>query len=59
MKDLVQTNTSFRLGRLVFEMGGYAGHLPRKFISFHSLESDSNEKEARSTEGVENIHHSP
>ena len=35
-------------------MGEYAGELPRKFISFHCLESESNVPKDHSTEGTEN-----
>ena len=37
-----------------FEMGEYAGELPRKFISFHCLENESNVPKDRNTEGTEN-----
>ena len=37
-----------------FEMGEYAGELPRKFISFHCLENESNEPKDKNTEGVQN-----
>ena len=37
-----------------FEMGEYAGELPRKFISFHCLESESNVPKDHNTEGTEN-----
>ena len=37
-----------------FEMGEYAGELPRKFISFHCLENESNLPKDRNTEGTEN-----
>ena len=37
-----------------FEMGDYAGELPRKFISFHCLENESNVPKDRNTEGTEN-----
>ena len=37
-----------------FEMGEYAGELPRKFISFHCLENESNEPKDHNTEGTEN-----
>ena len=36
-------------------MGDYAGELPRKFISFHCLESESNELKDINTEGTENF----
>ena len=35
-------------------MGDYAGELPRKFISFHCLENESNEPKDHNTEGIEN-----
>ena len=34
-------------------MGEYAGELPRKLISFHCLENESNEPKDSNTEGVE------
>ena len=37
-----------------FEMGEYAGELPRKFISFHCLENESNVPMDRNTEGTDN-----
>ena len=37
-----------------FEMGEYAGELPRKFISFHCLEKESNVPIDHNTEGTEN-----
>ena len=37
-----------------FEMGEYAGELPRKFISFNCLENESNEPKDHNTEGIEN-----
>ena len=40
-------------GYPVFEMGEYAGELPRKFISFHCLENESNEPKESNTEGTE------
>ena len=36
-----------------FEMGEYAGELPRKFISFHCLENESNLPKDYNTEGTE------
>ena len=36
-------------------MGEYAGVLPRKFISFHCLENESNEPKESNTEGTENF----
>ena len=35
-------------------MGKYAGELPRKFISFHCLENESNVPKDHNTEGAEN-----
>ena len=43
----------FSYGYPVFEMGEYAGMLPRKFISFHCLENESNEPQESNTEGTE------
>ena len=37
-----------------FEVGEYAGELPRKFISFHCLENESNVLKDHNTEGAEN-----
>ena len=37
-----------------FEMGEYAGEVPRKFISFHCLENESNEPKDHNSEGSEN-----
>ena len=37
-----------------FEMGECAGELPRKFISFHCLENESNVPKDHNTEGAEN-----
>ena len=37
-----------------FEMGEYAGEVPRKFISFHCLENESNVPKDHNTEGTEN-----
>ena len=37
-----------------FETGEYAGELPRKFISFHCLENESNVPKDLNTEGTEN-----
>ena len=42
-------------GNPVFEMGEFAGELPRKFISFHCLENESNEVKERNTERTENF----
>ena len=36
-------------------MGEYAGELPRKFISFHCLENESNVPKDHNTEGTENF----
>ena len=36
-------------------MGEYAGMFPRKFISFHCLENESNEQKESNTEGTENF----
>ena len=38
-----------------FEMGEYAGELPRKFISFHCLENESNVPKDHNTEGADNF----
>ena len=38
-----------------FEMGEYAGELPRKFISFHCLENESNVPKDHNAEGTENF----
>ena len=38
-----------------FEMGEYAGELPRRFISFHCLENESNVPKDDNTEGTENV----
>ena len=38
-----------------FEMGEYAGELPRKFISFHCLDNKSNVPKDHNTEGTENF----
>ena len=37
-----------------FEMGEYAGKLPRKFISFHCLENESNVPKGHNTEQTQN-----
>ena len=42
-------------GYPVFEMGECAGMLPRKFISFHCLENESNEQKESNTERTENF----
>ena len=44
---------AFAYGYPVFEVGEYAGVLPRKFISFHCLENESNEQKESNTEGTE------
>ena len=41
-------------GYPVFEMAEYAGELPRKFLSFHCLEKESNESTDSNTERTEN-----
>ena len=38
-----------------FEIGDYAGMLPRKFFSFHCIENESNELNDSKTEGTENF----
>ena len=40
-------------------MGEYAGELPRKFISFHCLENESNVPKDHNTEGTEKFPHLP
>ena len=40
-------------------MGEYAGELPRKFISFHCLENESNVPKDHNTEGTENYLDTP
>ena len=42
-------------GYPVFEKGEYAGMLPRKYISFHCLENESNELKDSKTERTENF----
>ena len=42
-----------------FEMGEYAGEVPRKFISFHCFENESNVPKDHNTEGTENYPHLP
>ena len=37
-----------------FEMGEYSGELPRKFISFHCLENESDVPKGHNTEETEN-----
>ena len=38
-----------------FEMGEDAGELPRKLVSFHCLDNESNEQKKSITEGTENF----
>ena len=52
--ELERTRVS-AYGYPVFEMGEYAGMLPRKFISFQCLENQSNEQKGSNTEGAENF----
>ena len=54
MIDLSLNEHVFPLRISGFEMGEYAGELPRKFISFHCLENESNEPKDHNTEGAEN-----
>ena len=42
-----------------FEMGEHAGELPRKFISFHCLENESNVPKGHNTDGTENFRDLP
>ena len=42
-----------------FEMGEYAGEVPRKFTSFHCLQNESNVAEDHNAEGTENYPHLP
>ena len=42
-----------------FEMGEYAGELPRQFISFYCLENESNVPKDHNTEGTENFQDLP
>ena len=42
-----------------FEMGEYAGELPRKFISFHCLGNESNVPKDHNTDGTENFRDLP
>ena len=42
-----------------FEMGEYAGELPRKFFSFHCLENESNVLKDHNTERTENYRELP
>ena len=50
MIDLNLNEHVFPLRISGFEMGEYAGELPRKFISFHCLENESNVPEDHNTE---------
>ena len=52
--EFKQTRAS-AYGYPVVEMGEYAVMLPRKFISFHCLENESNEQKGCNTEGAENF----
>ena len=52
--EFEQTRAS-AYGRPVFERGDNAGDLPRKFISFHCLEKESDELKISNTEGTENF----
>ena len=52
--EFKQTRAS-TYGYPVVEKGDYAGMLPRKFISFHCLENESNEQKGCNTEGTENF----
>ena len=52
--EFEQTRAS-AYGRPVYEMGEHVGELPRKFISFHCLENESNELKDGNTEGTENF----
>ena len=54
MIDLSLNEHVFPLRISGFEMGEYAGELPRKFISFHCLENESNVPEDHNTEKSEN-----
>ena len=54
MIDLSLNEHVFPLRISGFEMGEYAGELPRKFISFHCLENESNVPKDRDTEETEN-----
>ena len=54
MVDLSLNEHVFPLRISGFEMGEYAGELPRKFISFHCLENESNVPRDNNTEESEN-----
>ena len=54
MIDLSLNEHVFPLRISGFEMGEYAGELPRKFISFHCLENESNVSKDLNTEKSEN-----
>ena len=54
MIDLSLNEHVFPLRISGFEMGEYAGELPRKFISFHCLENESNVPKDYNTEESEN-----
>ena len=54
MIDLSLNEHVFPLRISGFEVGEYAGELPRKFISFHCLENESNVPKDHNTEGTEN-----
>ena len=54
MIDLSLNEHLFPLRISGFEMGEYAGELPRKIISFHCLENESNVPKDRDTEETEN-----
>ena len=54
MIDLSLNEHVFPLRISGFEMGEYAGELPRKFISFHCLENESNVPKDHNTEESEN-----
>ena len=54
MIDLRLNEHVFPLRISGFEMGEYAGEMPRKIISFHCLENESNVPKDHNTEGTEN-----
>ena len=54
MIDLSLNEHVFPLRISGFEMGEYAGELPRKFISFHCIENESNVPKDQNTEETEN-----
>ena len=54
MIDLSLNEHVFPLRISGFEMSEYGGELPRKFISFHCLENESNVPKDRDTEETEN-----